>query len=319
MPKRPIPITPGGSAAPAPALALALAPRHRRRRLRRAALVAAALAAAVALPGCAILDQKQRQWVFQPSDRTWGGGLAAAEGMHDVWVDFRSRVTGEDTRLHGLWLPQARADAPTLLYLHGARWDVRGSAPRMRRLHELGFAVLGIDYRGFGRSANGALPSEEMAYEDARAAWDWLARHGAPGARRFVFGHSLGGAIAVDLAAQVPDLSGLIVEGSFTSLRDLLATFKWGWLPVGPLLTQRFEAAERMPRVRAPVLVVHGDSDRLVPPEIGRALFDSAPEPKRFVLVPGGSHHNTNWVGLGHYRVAVREMFGIGGDPRKGE
>ncbi len=300
----------------------AVPPPTQRRARGRVATIALALSVALgllALPGCAALDMKQREWVFQPSDRTWGGGLAAAEGMQDVWIDFDSRVTGERARLHALWLPQARADAPTLLYLHGARWDVRGSAPRMRRLHELGFAVLGVDYRGFGRSEGGELPSEEMAYEDARAAWDWLGREGAPQARRFVFGHSLGGAIAADLAAQVDDLSGLIVEGSFTSLRDLLATFKWGWLPVGPLLTQRFEAADRMPRVRAPVLVVHGSDDRLVPPSIGRALYDSAREPKRFVLVPGGSHHSTNWVGQPQYRVAVRELFGVEGSARAGE
>jgi uncharacterized protein len=299
----------------------ALHPTRRRLGITRAALATllAAFLALATLPGCALLDAKQREWVFQPSDRTWGGGLAAAEGMQDMWIEFDSRITGERAKLHALWLPQARADAPTLLYLHGARWDVRGSAPRMRRLHELGFAVLGVDYRGFGRSEGGELPSEQMAYEDARAAWDWLGREGAPQARRFVFGHSLGGAIAADLAAQVPDVSGLIVEGSFTSLRDLLATFKWGWLPVGPLLTQRFEAAERMPRVRAPVLVVHGSEDRLVPPEIGRALYDSAREPKRFVLVPGGSHHSTNWVGQPQYRVAVRELFGVESASRAGE
>jgi hypothetical protein len=275
--------------------------------------------ALLALTGCALLDAKQREWVFQPSTRTWSNGLAAAEGMHDVWIEFDSQVSGERARLHALWLPQRRADAPTLLYLHGARWDVRGSAPRMRRLHELGFAVLGVDYRGFGRSAAGELPSETMAYEDARAAWHWLAREGAPRSRRFAFGHSLGGAIAVDLAAGVDDLSGLIVEGSFTSLRDLLATFRWGWLPVGPLLTQRFEAAARMPRVRAPVLVVHGSEDRLVPPEIGRALYESAPAPKRFVLVEGGSHHNTNYVGLDQYRVAVKELFGVEAGSRGGD
>lgn len=288
-----------------------------RRRLPLA--LAAAVLAAGGISGCALLDTKQREWVFQPSERTWSAGLAAAEGMQDVWIDFNSHITGERARLHALWLPQARPDAPTLLYLHGARWDVRGSAPRMRRLHELGFAVLGVDYRGFGRSQGGELPSEQMAYEDARAAWDWLKREGAPRSRRFVFGHSLGGAIAVDLATQVDDLSGLIVEGSFTSLRDLLSTFKWGWLPVGPLLTQRFEAAERMQRVRAPVLVVHGSEDRLVPPAIGRALYESAPEPKRFVLVEGGSHHSTNWVGLAQYRAAVREMFGVESGRRAGE
>ncbi|MBL8288819.1 MAG: alpha/beta fold hydrolase [Rubrivivax sp.] len=305
---------------PGPAIDTAAAAKPQRRPWRLAArLSLLAALAGFTLSGCALLDNKQREWVFQPSDRTWAGGLAAAEGMHDRWIEFDSRVTGERAKLHALWLPQPRADAPRLLYLHGARWDVRGSAPRMRRLHELGFAVLGIDYRGFGRSTGSTLPSEEMAYEDARAAWDWLKRDaggpaGAPAVRRFVFGHSLGGAIAVDLAAQVEDdAAGLIVEGSFTSLRELLATFKWGWLPVGPLLTQRFEAAARIGRVRAPVLVVHGSEDRLIPPEIGRALYEAAPEPKRFVLVEGGSHHNTNGVGLAQYRVAVRELFGVAG------
>jgi len=288
-------------------------PREGRRLLGAPArFILPALLALLALPGCALLDTKQREWVFQPTDRTWGAGLAAAEGMADVWIDFDSRITGERAKLHALWLPQARADAPTLLYLHGARWDVRGSAPRMRRLHELGFAVLGVDYRGFGRSLGGTLPSEEMAYEDARAAWQWLAREGAPHARRFVFGHSLGAAIAVDLAAQVDDLSGLIVEGSFTSLRDLLGTFKCGWLPVGPLLTQRFEAAERMPRVRAPVLVVHGSDDTLIRPELGRALFERAAAPKRFVLVEGGTHYSTNGRGQALYREALRDLFGLG-------
>ena len=151
-----------------------------------------------------------------------------------------------------------------LLYLHGARYDVRGSAHRMRRMHELGFAVLGIDYRGFGRSTN-TLPSETLAYEDARAAWDWLARAAPAGAPRYVFGHSLGGAIAVHLAHEVDDEAGLIVEGSFPSIPDVVTTFKWGWLPVSPLITQRFDAAARIGRVGAPVLVVHGSEDQADP------------------------------------------------------
>ena len=269
-----------------------------------------ALAVAGGITGCATLDEKQREWIFQPSDRTWYGGLAAAQGMQDVWIAFDSAETGEAVRLHGLWLPQPDPGAPVLLYLHGARYDVRGSAPRMRRMHELGYAVLGIDYRGFGQSTK-SLPSEDLAHEDALAAWRWLAaRH--PDVPRHVFGHSLGGAIAVRLAAEVPDAAGLIVEGSFPSIPDLLGTFEWGWLPVSPLITQRFDAASRIGAVRAPVLVVHGSEDRLIAPELGRELYERAPEPKRWLLVEGGSHHNTNSLGQPLYREAVAALFGVG-------
>ncbi len=282
-------------------------PRSRWRRIAWAALLVGAAWAGLA--GCAALDRQQRQWIFQPSDRSWWGGEAAAEGMQDVWIEFQPPSTDTPARLHGLWLPQARADAPVLLYLHGARWDVRGSAPRMRRMHALGFSVLGVDYRGFGRSS-ASLPSEEQAYEDARAAWDWLAlRHGQ--SRRFVFGHSLGGAVAVNLAAEVDDEAGLIVEGSFPSIPDVVSTFRWGWLPLAPLITQKLDAGSRIARVGSPVLVVHGDSDSLIQPALGRRLFERAAEPKRFVLVDGGSHHNTNAIGQPLYRQALAELFGL--------
>jgi alpha-beta hydrolase superfamily lysophospholipase len=285
--------------------------RHPWRRLAGVALLAAAVLGLQV--GCATLDERQRGWIFQPGDRTWGGGLAAAQGMDDVWIPFESRIDesrGAAVRLHGLWLPQADPAAPVLLYLHGARYDVRGSAPRMRRLHELGFSVLGVDYRGFGRSTAG-LPSEATAAEDALAAWDWLARQ-HPQARRFIFGHSLGGAIAVHLASEVGDEAGLIVEGSFTSIPDVVSTFRWGWLPLSPLITQRFDAASRVADVGSPLLVVHGSRDSLIPYKLGQGLYERARGPKRFVLVEGGSHHNTNAVGLAQYRQALAELFGLG-------
>ena len=282
-----------------------------RRRWPSAAAAACVFALSLAglTAGCSSLDEQQRKWIFQPSDRTWWGGLAAAEGMQDRWIEFTSRQTGQPVRLHGLWLPQPEAGAPVLLYLHGARWDVRGSAHRMRRMHELGFSVLGVDYRGFGQSTPG-LPSESLAYEDARAAWDWLSTQ-QPQARRFLFGHSLGAAVAVQLAAQAPGASGLIVEGGFTSMPDVVGSFKWGWLPVGPLITQRFDAASRIASVRVPVLVVHGSEDTLIAPALGRALYEQAREPKRFVLVEGGSHHNTNALGQDQYRQSMSELFGL--------
>jgi alpha-beta hydrolase superfamily lysophospholipase len=263
--------------------------------MKRTLLLLAATLALLA--GCATLDEQQRKWIFQPTDRSWWGGAQAAEGMNEVWIEFTSAEEKSPVRLHGLWLAQSRPDAPVLLYLHGARWDVRSSAHRMRRMHELGFAVLGIDYRGFGQSTP-MLPSEDLAE-----------RH--PQAQRFLFGHSLGGAIAVRVASEVQDEAGLIVEGSFTSIPDVVSTMKWGWLPVGALITQRFDAAARVQRVGAPMLVVHGSEDRLIKPELGRALFDRARDPKRFVLVEGGTHHNTNAVGQGHYRQAVAELFGL--------
>jgi len=283
------------------------------RRWHRQSVLTAGLALLLGLQiGCASLDERQRAWIFQPGDRVWYGGAAAAEGMDDAWIDYRSNVAesrDQAVRLHGLWLAQDDPKAPVLLYLHGARFDVRASATRMRRMHELGFSVLAIDYRGFGRSST-TLPSQDFAAEDARAAWDWLARR-HPQARRFIFGHSLGGAIAVQLAAEVPDEAGLIVEGSFTSIPDVVSTFRWGWLPVGPLITQRFDAAARIADIGSPLLVVHGSRDSLIRPELGRALFDRAREPKRFVLVEGGSHHSTNDLGQPQYRTAMAELFGL--------
>ena len=268
-----------------------------------------AVLAVGSLAGCATLDAQQRKWIFQPTDRTWWGGAQAAEGMSDVWIDFASAEEQIPVKLHGLWLPQKRADAPLMLYLHGARWDVRSSAHRMQRMHDLGFSVLGIDYRGFGKSTQ-TLPSEDLAHEDALAAWQWLTRQ-QPQAKRFVFGHSLGSAIAVRLASEVDDITGVIVEGGFTSIPDVFSTMKWGWLPLGPLITQRFDAASRLDKLKAPLLVVHGANDNLIKPDLGRALYEKARQPKRFVLVEGGTHHNTNSVGQVQYRQAVAELFGM--------
>lgn len=278
---------------------------------RRYLIAGIAAVATAATMGCATLDERQRAWIFQPSDSSWGASASAAEGMEDIWIDFRSEVTGEDVRLHGLWLPARRnaEKGPVMLYLHGARWNVTGSAPRIRRMQQLGFSVLAIDYRGFGKSTKG-LPSEDMAYEDARTAWKWLAaKHGHR--ERFVFGHSLGGAIAIDLASRVDDERGVIVEGTFTSIPDVASSMKFGWLPISPLITQRFEAVKKVDKLRSPLLVVHGENDTLIPSDLGRRLYDAATGPKYFLLVEGGSHFSTMAVGLPRYREALKDFFSL--------
>ncbi|MDF1484434.1 alpha/beta fold hydrolase [Ramlibacter sp. H39-3-26] len=304
--------------------------------------------AVAALAGCATLDDKQREWIFQPSDTAWGNSAADAEGMDGVWIDFHSQATGQDARLHALWiaaaapaaaegtdlmsavgseatailpggtatttqasapLPPTPAQTPVLLYLHGARWNVEGSSGRMRRMQQMGFSVLAIDYRGFGKSSPG-LPSEATAAEDARAAWDWLATK-YPGRPRYIFGHSLGGAIAIDLASSVRDEAGVMVEGTFTSISDVVSSYKWGWLPLSPLITQRFDSQSKVRGIGSPLLVVHGTNDSTIPPSLGRKLFDAATGRKQFLLVEGGSHFNTNAVGQSQYRQAITQLFGM--------
>jgi fermentation-respiration switch protein FrsA (DUF1100 family) len=109
----------------------------------------------------------------------------------------------------------------------------------------------------------------------------------------------------------VDDESGTIVEGTFTSIPDVASSMKWGWLPIGPLITQRFEAASRVDKIGSPLLVVHGSDDSTIKPELGRKLFDAAVQPKAFVLVEGGSHFNTNSVGQSQYRKALAQLFSI--------
>ena len=260
------------------------------------------------------MDEKQGEWIFQPSDRTWSGGLEAAQGMQNVWIEFDSKLMNRPAKLHGLWhaaSPAQDRKAPVMLYLHGARWNVTGSAQRIRRMQELGFSVLAVDYRGFGKSDT-INPTESLALEDARAAWDWLAIQ-YPGQPRYIFGHSLGGAIAIALASSVTDEAGTIVEGTFTSIPDVISNFKWGWLPLGGLITQRFDSLKKVAHIGSPLLVVHGEQDQLIKPELGRQLFDAAVMPKAFVLVPGGSHHNTNSVGQAQYREALTQLFHLTG------
>jgi uncharacterized protein len=259
--------------------------------------------------GCAIVDSQQRHWIFQPGQRTWDVGAQASQGMSDVWIEFASAQEKQAVELHGLWLPQADADAPTMLYLHGARWDVRSSAPRMRAMHELGFSVLGIDYRGFGRSSKG-LPSEDLMHEDALAAWQWLATQ-RPQARRYLYGHSLGAAIGVRLASESGDAAGVVVEGAFTSALDVVNTTWWRWLPMERLITQRLDAASRIDKINAPLLVVHGALDTMVAPDLGRALYERAKQPKRFILVDGGLHHTLTATNQPQYRDAVLELFNL--------
>jgi uncharacterized protein len=268
----------------------------------------AAVAATLIAGGCAYLtSEKQGELIFRPTRQAWWGFDGGRERFDAQWIP----VGRSGDRLHAWWLAGPRADSPAILYLHGARWNLTGSVTRIDRWRDLGFAVLAVDYRGFGESTDMA-PTEKSSYEDAEAAWDRLARL-APGRPRYIVGHSLGGAIAVELARRRPEASGLVLEATFTSVRDMIDESPWGFLPVGLILNQQFDALSKIGEVRMPVLVIHGTRDTVVPIGMGERLYGAAREPRRLIRVEGAGHHNLSGVGADEYRRAIAELFHVRG------
>ena len=255
--------------------------------------------------GCAYVDNKQGEWIFRPVQGQWSGYQKQSAKFQEHWIP----VGEEGEKLHAWYAPAENSDAPTLLYLHGARWNLTGSVTRIPRWNRMGFSVLAIDYRGFGESS-ARSPTEQSAGEDAEAAWDYLAKL-APERKRFIFGHSLGGAMATQLAIKRPEAAGLILEATFTNIPELISEYRMGFLPVGMLVTQRFDNMERINAVKIPVLFAHGTNDSTVPFKMSEKLYAAATAPKRIFRADGGSHHNLTASYFEEYRRAVSEHFGL--------
>jgi hypothetical protein len=146
-------------------------------------------------------------------------------------------------------------------------------------------------------------------YEDAQAAWDHVKTLQPDAKRRYIYGHSIGGAVAVHLAARNPDAAGLIVESGFTSMSDLIKTGAFmRLLPVDLILTQRFDAAGKIVALKIPLLMLHGAKDVIVPPHLGKALYASAPQPKTLVVIDGGGHSDNMTADREQYRAAIRRF-----------
>jgi fermentation-respiration switch protein FrsA (DUF1100 family) len=203
-------------------------------------------------------------------------------------------VTDDGVGLHG-WLitaPKKRSTPPsTLLFFHGNAGNLSHRGDSIAIFTDLGLDVLIIDYRGFGRSEGS--PTEQGLYADAAAAWRWLTQTRAvPPENIVLFGRSLGGAIATQLAARTLP-AGLIVESSFDRLRSL-ADAHYPLLSRLTPLRYRFPAADEIAAIRCPVLVLHSSDDRIVPARLGRRLYAAASAPKTFVELRGG--HNDGFL-----------------------
>ena len=195
----------------------------------------------------------------------------------------------DGVRLHGWYVPHPHSRA-AVLFCHGNGGNITHRVEKLQAMHErVGASVLIFDYRGYGKSQG--LPDEPGILADARAARAWLARReGLPKQQIVLMGESLGGAVAVDLAAK-DGARALILEGTFSSLREV-AAWHFPWLPVRLLLRTRLDAASQIGRYRGPLLQIHGDADTIVPYRLGRRLFEAANEPKQFLTLAGHDHND---------------------------
>ena len=191
-------------------------------------------------------------------------------------------------RLHGWWIERRAPGHGHVLLFHGNAGNIGDRLAHARLLTAAGFDVLLFDWRGYGNSSG--TPGEQGTYRDARAARDCLLRQpGVDRARVLYLGESLGGAVAVELALAHPP-AALVLLSAFTSVRDM-ARLHYGLIPTA-LVPDAYPSLRRIAGLRAPLLVLHGEDDMIVPVEHGRALYDAAPEPKRLSIVPGAGHND---------------------------
>jgi pimeloyl-ACP methyl ester carboxylesterase len=264
----------------------------------------------IALASCAWLDSRQRALALRPTP----AANPSFDGLRPGDLVFSRAVPGDAAvpeQVQLWWLPHPDPAAPTLLYLHGSFRNLFQNLPKIDALREAGFAVVAVDYRGWGESTP-IVPTEETIYADARLAWRELERIEPDPRRRVIYGHSLGAAVAVELASGLKfgtDYAALILESAFTSLPDVAAAAGF-WGRIGAQLTTlRFDSRSKIVRVDAPILMLHGEADRTVPVALGRQLRDAARVEVTWIEIAGGPHSRLHSFAPELYQQAMRSVI----------
>jgi len=213
--------------------------------------------------------------------------------LYDVDVENCSFESADGVKLHG-WFASNPAAKQTMLWCHGNAGNISDRLQNLARFAELPVNVFIFDYRGYGKSQG--KPDEKGVYLDAEAAYDFLVRDkGVEPQNIVLFGRSLGGAIAVELASK-RTCGKLIVESTFTSISDM-AKIMFGSFSLNWLFKSRFDSASKIGQLRVPVLILHGNKDQIVPFALGKKLFEAASKPKTFFAIEGADHNDTWFVG----------------------
>lgn len=201
-------------------------------------------------------------------------------------------------KISALYFPNPKATF-TLLYIHGNAEDLGDIRPWLKQLQQSGLSVFAYDYRGYGTSDG--QPSEQNAYEDAKQAYAYLTKElGVKPNRLLVQGRSLGGGSAIYLATQYP-VAGVILESTFTSIFRVV-------VPIPILPFDKFTNLARLKQVKAPVLVMHGENDQVIPIDHGQQLFEAASGPKRSLWVAEAGHNNFPQVAGERYFQTLKEF-----------
>lgn len=288
-------------------------------------VVALAVLVLTYLSTCLFLLLRQRHLIYRPAVELSLQPDDAVFNLpyEDVWIS----IPNSQARLGGWWIP-----APTqqenfiilpsepsniltspkvILYLCGVGRNMGdyNYLARVSAFRQLGFSVLVFDYRGYGLS-EGDFPSELQVYQDSQAAWNYLRNvRQIPPEQIIIYGESLGGAIALDLAIRHPEAGGLIMQSSFTSMIEAIQHRRFLQIfPVDLLLTEKFDSLSKVRSLRVPVLFMHGSADSVVPSEMSQRLYDAASEPKQLFVIPDADHVRIYQPGEQSYLKAIQRF-----------
>ncbi|WP_245433528.1 alpha/beta hydrolase [Methylocystis hirsuta] len=222
----------------------------------------------------------QRDFLFRPDALRADPAAAGLAEAQETTLKTR------DGEMLVAWRLPADCGRPFILYLHGNGGALRDRVPRFKRFVEDRFGMLAVSYRGYGGSTG--APAQEGLFLDAEAAYAEALRLGYAPERIVILGESLGTGVATHLAA-AHHAAGLVLDSPYSSIADVAAE-RYAWAPVQYLVRDPFRSDREIGKARAPVLMVHGENDSVIPIRLARRLFDLANAPKTFLSAPGRDH-----------------------------